>query len=272
MLDDLSSPAGKGFEPFLKVFVLVPHFDGAVPFCLPCTGERQTTFFSLVRAGEFDDFGVEHFDVFSVFNDFKTHVSEDGGPEKTLSFDLPQFSGIELSIAADIEYNMTDGVPGVIVVGPENKIENMNFEVTDGLLRISREDDWKSYTGNVKVYAKSATLESLDIRGAGDFDAPDGLDCSSLDITISGAGDVDMNGIRCSGDMTVNVKGAGDIVLRDLSCENIDVTVLGAGDVTLKGSAQTARLVIKGAGDIDARDLKAADISSNVNGIGTVKK
>ncbi len=60
MLDDLSSPAGKGFEPFLKGFVLIPHFDGTVPFCLPCTGERQTTLFSLVRAGELDDFGVEH--------------------------------------------------------------------------------------------------------------------------------------------------------------------------------------------------------------------
>ena len=60
MLDDLSSPAGIGLEPCLERFILVTNLDGAIPFGFPCTGERQTPFFGLIRAGEFDDFGVEH--------------------------------------------------------------------------------------------------------------------------------------------------------------------------------------------------------------------
>ena len=60
MLDDLSSPAGKGLQTDLKGIILITHFDGAISLGLPCTGKRKTAFFSLIWAGEFDDFGVEH--------------------------------------------------------------------------------------------------------------------------------------------------------------------------------------------------------------------
>ena len=41
MLDDLSSPADKGFEPHLEAFVLIPYLDSAISFGFSCTGERQ---------------------------------------------------------------------------------------------------------------------------------------------------------------------------------------------------------------------------------------
>ena len=60
MLDDLSSPAGKGFEPLLEFFILPAHFDGLPPLGRAGTGEGETALLRLIGAGLFDDFRVKH--------------------------------------------------------------------------------------------------------------------------------------------------------------------------------------------------------------------
>lgn len=191
---------------------------------------------------------------------------------ETKSFAVPQFSGIDTSIPADIDYIMTDGEPSIKVEAPDNFIDRLSFEVEDGILMM-RFDDNRNYSyGKITVNASSATLEKLTIRGAGDFNALSGIDCTGLNIDIQGAGDIDLKGVRCSGDMSVAVRGAGDINVEGLSCRKVTVEVMGAGDADIAGKAESAELSVKGVGDIDVTRLDCQDISSSVAGMGSIKR
>ena len=189
----------------------------------------------------------------------------------TRTYSVPQFTGISDLISADVVYHMTDGEPSVTVEAPDNFIDKLNFQVKDGVLMI-RFDDKKNYSrGKITVNASSATLESLTISGAGDFDCAD-LACTGMDVNVNGTGDVTFGSIRCEGDVRVSVRGAGDIGLNGLSCSKVSVDIMGVGDARLVGTAESASLSIKGAGDIDATRLDCPDISSSVAGVGSIKR
>lgn len=191
----------------------------------------------------------------------------------TISYNVPQFTGIDLTINADIDYTMSaDEEASIVVEAPENIIDKLYFEVEDGVLLVRFSDDRNYSYKEINVKASSATLEKLDIRGAGDFDAHGGLDCKSLEIEIQGAGDVDMDGVRCDGDLSVRVRGAGDVDLHEISCEEVAVEIMGAGDVSLSGKAGRADLSIKGAGDIDIRHLDVTDVDTSIAGIGSIQR
>lgn len=207
-------------------------------------------------------------------NAFDNYNSERVVPSKdivTNTYGVPQFTAIESTIGADIDYSMTEGEPSITVEAPDNYIEHLHFNVENGVLKV-RFDDNKNYSfGSIKVKASSATLEKLSILGAGDFDC-NGLESSGMDVNVSGAGDVTFNDLRCSGDVSVTVRGAGDIDILDLSCQEVSVEIMGAGDARLSGRAASARLSIKGAGDIDASRLDCDDVSTSVAGMGSIRR
>lgn len=188
------------------------------------------------------------------------------------SFNVEQFTGIDTTVGADIDFKMSEGEPSVTVEAPDNIIDKLDIQVENGVLMVRLADDRYSIrNGNIRIKASAATLESLDIKGAGDFDCLD-LDCAAMDVNISGAGDVTFNDLRCESDVNVTVHGAGDIDLDGLSCRKVSVEIMGAGDVRLTGKAESASLSIKGAGDIDARELDCDDISSSVSGMGSIRR
>jgi len=191
------------------------------------------------------------------------------------TYTVPQFTGIDSTIPADIDYSMTEGEPTVTVNAPDNLLGQLNFQVVDGILKVCFDDGDKRVnlgSNGIKVKVSSATLESLAIRGAGDFDAVSGIDCSSFEVNISGAGDVTLNDVRCEEGLAVLVYGAGDIDVNGLTAKTVRVDVNGAGDVVLSGACGSADLSIKGAGDIDARRLDCPSITSNVSGMGSIKR
>ncbi len=193
---------------------------------------------------------------------------------ETNTFTVPQFTGIDSSVPADIDYYMTDGEPTIKVTAPDNILGKMKFDVEDGVLKVYFEDGNQRInvgrTG-IKIIASSSTLESLAIRGAGDFDA-DYLKCSGFNVEVSGAGDITLGSVICEGDLSIAVRGAGDIDVDGLECRTVKVDVAGAGDVVLAGKAESANLSIRGAGDIDARRLDCPDITSNVSGMGSIRR
>lgn len=189
----------------------------------------------------------------------------------TTSYTVPQFTGIESTISADIDYRMSDGEPSVWIEAPDNFIDHMHFGVEDGILKVCFDDNRNYKFSKIKIKVSSATLESLSIFGAGDFDARD-LVCSGMEVSINGAGDVTFDGITCDGDMSVSVRGAGDIDVDGLSCQGLKVEIMGAGDVSLSGKAEYAELRIMGAGDIDASRLDCSDIRPTVAGVGSIRR
>lgn len=190
---------------------------------------------------------------------------------ETTTYTVPQFTGIESSISADIDYRTSDGEPSVWIEAPDNFIDHMHFEVEDGILQVRFDDNRNYKFSKIKIKVSSATLESLSILGAGDFDCED-LACQSMDVSINGAGDVTFDGISCEGDMNISVRGAGDIDVDGLSCRGLKVEIMGAGDVRLSGKAESADLRIMGAGDIDASGLDCGDIRPMVAGVGSIRR
>lgn len=208
------------------------------------------------------------------FSSFKSEFVVGSGNMETRTYTVPQFTGIDSTLPADIDYSMTEGEPSVTVSAPDNLIGQLNFQVVDGVLKVCFDDGDKRVnvgSNGIKVKVSSATLENLSIRGAGDFDA-DYLECSGFNVEISGAGDITLGTIKCDGDLSIAVRGAGDIDVDGLECQTVIVDVAGAGDVVLSGKAESARLSIKGAGDIDARRLDCSDITSNVSGMGSIRR
>jgi hypothetical protein len=192
---------------------------------------------------------------------------------ETNTFTVPQFTGIDSSVPADIDYYMTDGEPTIKVTAPDNILAKLKFDVENGILKVYFEDGNQRInvgSSGIKVIASSSTLESLSIRGAGDFDA-DYLKCSGFNVEVSGAGDITLGSVIC-GDLSIAVRGAGDIDVAGLECRTVKVDVAGAGDVVLAGKADSANLSIRGAGDIDARRLDCPDIVSNVSGMGSIRR
>ncbi len=193
---------------------------------------------------------------------------------ETRTFDVPQFIGIDTSVPADINYQMTEGGPAITVTASDNILEKLKFDVEDGILKVYFEDGGQRInvgSKGIKINASSSTLESLVIRGAGDFDA-DYLKCAGFNVEVSGAGDITLGTVICEGDLSVAVRGAGDIDVNGLECQTLKVDVAGAGDVVLTGKAVSADLSIRGAGDIDARRLDCPDITSNVSGMGSIRR
>ena len=60
VLDDLSRPAGEGFQPGLEFFILPLDLDGLEPFRFPDAGEGEAALLGLIRPGLPDDDGIEH--------------------------------------------------------------------------------------------------------------------------------------------------------------------------------------------------------------------
>lgn len=190
----------------------------------------------------------------------------------TSTYSVPQFTGIDASIAVDVEYIMTESDPMVEIEAPENYIDHLYFPVEDGILKVRFDDDRRYAYHKIRVKVSSATLESLTIRGAGDFKTSSGVDCSKMDVQIFGAGDVTMDQLNCEGEFNVQLAGAGDIYARGLSCQAVKAAVLGAGDVLLTGNAGSADLKIAGAGDIDISGLDCENVSTSISGAGKVKR
>jgi hypothetical protein len=208
------------------------------------------------------------------FNGMKSEFVFGSNNTESKTYTVPQFTGIDSSVPADIDYFMTEGEPTITVTAPDNILEKLEFEVEDGILMVRFTDgEQRINVGSrgIKVKASSATLESLAIRGAGDFDAAN-LECSGFSVDISGAGDITLGTVKCAENLSISVRGAGDIDVDGLECRNVKVDVAGAGDVVLAGKAESASLSIRGAGDIDVRRLDCADINSNVSGMGSIRR
>lgn len=206
------------------------------------------------------------------FNISKGEYVTASGDVKTVEYTLPEFKGIDTWVSADIDYVVTAGEPSVRVSAPESIVGLLTFDVEDGILLIRSQDN-KNWRAKVTIQVQSATLESLAIRGAGDFTTMSAIRTESLGIDVKGAGDIDFAEVTCDGDVSVTIAGAGDIGIDQLLCNDVNVDVMGAGDVRLGGTVENANLSIKGAGDIDIRNLTVnGNVSSSVAGVGSVKK
>lgn len=188
----------------------------------------------------------------------------------TKSYEVADFEGINCSIPCELIY--TAGDTRVTVDGPDNVLDSLEISTEDGILNIKQGKSHFRKVKHIDVYVSSNVLRSLDVRGAVDFKALNGLaGAGDFSIGITGASDLEIRGIAAD-NINVRATGAADAVISGIDCKQICVVINGAGDCTLSGKADVADLTVNGAGDIDICGLDSYDVHSHVNGAGNIAR
>lgn len=185
--------------------------------------------------------------------------------------DIPvaDFDAVECNLPCDIEY--TTGRPSFQIHVPAKVEEHLIVTVKGSKLIITL-DKTKLYKfGSIKVRISSPALNSVELNGAVEFDAPKGIEAKDFTAKLNGASELDIEGLDAK-DVKITANGTADIDIEDLNCDDIAVTVNGAGECELAGVCVKADLTVNGVGSIKAYDLKATTVNSAVNGVGSIKR
>lgn len=184
------------------------------------------------------------------------------GDQVTQVLNIPDFSGITLSIAADV-YIEQGAEQKVEVTAQENIIDNIERDVQGNIWNIDFEKCAFDFT-DVRITITVPDLESVRISSSGNVFGTGQWNLNLLDLLISGSGDIDMDLDAVSIDATIS--GSGDMSLTGQT-QTLDVLTSGSGDFEGFGLvAQTADLTISGSGDIECQVTDAMDVTISGSG------
>ncbi len=201
----------------------------------------------------------------------------------TETFNLDDFSRIELDIAADVYLTMGEEQK-VKVEGRQNIIDELNIEVVNHTWDISSDKCLRNI-GNMKIFITLTEVDLLKITDSGNIRSENELSVDDLDLMISGSGDFDLalnaNRIDCkvsgSGDVSLSgettdlgysVTGSGDLDAFGMKAQNVDVKISGSGDANV-WAEQYLKIRISGSGDVHY--IGHPELEINITGSGTVK-
>ena len=119
----------------------------------------------------------------------------------------------------------------------------------------------------IRVHAPS--LRSVNLGGAAQFSAMEGIEAETFKLSLSGAGDVEINGLDAAS-VDVNLAGAAKIRLDGLDSQELSISISGAGDGVISGRTDHADARISGAGKIDLKGLEVDELTTSVSGAGRI--
>ena len=189
----------------------------------------------------------------------------------TKSFEISDFSQIELKVPCDVRYEIVSGEPYAYATGYENILDILSFEVKGNTLKIKFKGDFAVIQdGNIDIRVGSKSLNALAVAGSGDFEA-ENLHSENFSIAMQGSGDVSINGLNTNS-LSADIAGSGDIKISGLSGQSANLAIAGSGDIKLSGKVDEVKAAIAGSGDIDIKGLKCKNVNSDVLGSGKVIK
>lgn len=161
--------------------------------------------------------------------------------------DVSSFTGVSLGIAGDLY--LTQGSPQKVVIQAENNLDEIETEVSDGVLKI-KTDNWNSRIKGVKIWITMPEVESLNVSGSGDILAETPVNADEIELKVSGSGSIDVP---------------------ELKADEIGAAISGSGDLKLAGSADEMELRISGSGSVYAAGLKVDECGIKISGSGSCK-
>ena len=163
--------------------------------------------------------------------------------------DFNPFTGIEISISADVYY--TPGSSHEIrIEGNPKDVEDLITRVENGVLKMKYED-WRVKRSKLTIYISSAELDMVSMSGSGKFFSDQNISAEEIYIAVSGSGEVNFS---------------------SLSAEEMDVKISGSGTVNIdKGSAEEADLKISGSGKLVADGFEVSEFSAAISGSGSCR-
>lgn len=187
--------------------------------------------------------------------------------EKT--FEVGDFSRVELSVPADVTYTLSD-TPSVLVRVDENLMEKITVSEENGLLTVKpTEKSFRNFK-KLEIRLSSSSLASLQCDGAVDFNCAGPVRSETFSLECNGAADVEMENLDAK-TVSFVVNGAGDIDVSLADADQVSLKISGAGDANLSGKTREVQVEVNGAGDVDLSRLDYENLVKKVNGMGSVK-
>lgn len=189
---------------------------------------------------------------------------------------VSDFEKIEVNGSPMVYYSQADSV-SVIVKGPKDLVENIQTDVSGGLLTIRNRG--KIGVLNIQlddaeeaaVYVTTPDLTAIRLNGSGDFVSHQRIDSDEMEIMLKGSGDIDIRDLICDR-CQISLVGSGDLHVDCLEARDVDASLIGSGDMKLNArNVVSTMLALNGSGDIEAdfqRGCKRLDC--NLRGSGEI--
>lgn len=207
-----------------------------------------------------------------------TSSSKDGkrtvaaGPTTTQSFDLKDFTGVEVTGPDDVTIRQGDAF-SVSAKGPKSELDELEIVRNGSTLSIGRKNSGFSFSHHdsegVEISVTMPKLDALRLTGSGSIDA-DAVDGDAVDLAVTGSGDLSVAKLTGkSADLAIS--GSGNIEVKGGTIETGDFGITGSGDIDADGLvAQTLDVSIAGSGDVDAQATATANIKILGSGDATI--
>lgn len=168
------------------------------------------------------------------------------GQLQQLELNLNDFHSIDLSGSFEVTLRMGSQC-GVVLYGPEEKLAELHYEVTDHVLSILHDPNrltWFEEGEKVKIYLTVTELHNLTLNRSIDFKSANILKGNRLQIEISGAAKIFL----------------------DLNFEDVAIESSGASSIELKGSSENSRFELSGATKIQAGHFQTQNMKLESSG------
>lgn len=167
--------------------------------------------------------------------------------------DVSGFSALLFKGVGKIELAQGDHEELIIEANPE-VLSRIHTDVSNGLLTIHYESDWKDWTGvrflggdKIVFHLMMREIKSLAVSGVGNVDAAR-IASDQLELSLSGPGM-----------MTVGMLNTGSLKLN----------LAGVGTMDIAGTTADLNISLGGAGTIKASRLEADKAVVSLSGVGT---
>lgn len=178
------------------------------------------------------------------------------------------FDAVDFGMACKVEYLPGDN--SLEVKTHENLFRLLNFEVDDtGVLKLTQDNYNVRNLDTMVIRVHAPSLRSVNLGGAAQFSAMEGMEAETFKLSLSGAGDVEINGLDAAS-VDVNLSGAAKIRLDGLDSQELSISISGAGDGVISGRTDHADARIRGAGKLDLKGLEVDELTTSVSGAGRI--
>lgn len=186
-----------------------------------------------------------------VFSSCSKNRIKGTGPIVTETFNISDFSMVDLAISADVDYIYGPDY-SVEVDAQENVIDAMNIKKSGNTLCLK----FRTGTSLVKYDKIKFTIYSPEFEGA----------------SVSGSGHLYVLDNYKSRNLNLNVSGSGRINIENIETTNVDADISGSGRIEVEnGIARRVSTTVSGSGKISLENLQADDVDTRTSGSGSTK-
>ena len=188
------------------------------------------------------------------------------GPPKEDVRHLDAFSGIGISVSADVYYT-----PGntheIRIEGEAKDVDDLITEVKNGFLQVKYEN-WRVRHSKLTLYITSEELDAVRISGSAKFRSGEPVSSDEMELAMSGSGGIQFDRLN-SDEIDVKISGSGDIELNQGDADELDAKISGSGKLEAESfEVSEVTAAISGSGSI--RITVKEDLDAKISGSGKV--